>query len=142
MFLFRSNLYAMLLYLNTTPLTSFDSKFNRCSCYFLDFKCCWWVQDNVSLSVCVCWCVFLQISGQGNLSVSLCHLILATPFPQHYKGASRRQTLLVQMKDRAWETDRQNIPSEFQWHKETLCSAGNGLSFHFSVQVISSLADK
>jgi len=72
-------------------------------------------------------------------SLYLCHLILTTLFPQHYKGPCRRQAVLVQMKDRAWENDLENIQKEFQRHKERLCTAGNGLSFQF---LISSPADK
>ena len=82
----------------------------------------------VCACVCVCVCVLMcvcvfsrklafvcacRLAAKGT-SLSPCHLILATPFPQHYKGASRKQALLVQMKDRAWENDRQNIQSEFQ----------------------------
>lgn len=72
-----------------------------------------------------------SVAVQG-ISLSLGHLILATPFPQHYKGPSRTQTVLVQMKDRAWENDLENFQKEFSRHRETLCSAGNGLSHHFS----------
>lgn len=60
---------------------------------------------SVSLSVSVCVrSVFRRLAAKGT-SLSPCHLILATPFPQHYKGPGRKQTVLVQMKDRAWEND-------------------------------------
>lgn len=58
-------------------------------------------------------CVFLWISGQGE-PFRPGHLIPAAPFPQKYKGPSRRQTALVQVKYRSWESDWENIQKEFR----------------------------
>lgn len=87
-----------------------------------------------SIFVCVCVCVpgpvcFRRLAAKPT-SLSPCHLILATPFPQHYKGPVRKQSALVQMKDRAWENDWENILGVFQRHKETPCYRQE-MDFHF-----------
>ena len=97
------------------------------------------------MGVCVCVCVYAlevsrmpafvcfsagfqwQISGQGNLSFSLspdpCNTVPTTL----QKRQQEKDARCSDDRRSFWKMIGKNIPREFQFHKEGLCSAGNGL---------------
>lgn len=73
---------------------------------------------------------FRRLAAAEGTSLSpACHSILTMPFPQHYKEASSKQSVLVHMKDWAWE----------KWSEEIFQLNSSETRRHFVGQEVDSL---